>query len=191
MSSIKIYKIKSLCKRFPIPMAKVVIIVEPMFSSQVESAQLLPDIVSGADQKSLTLKMHKLLKVMLSKIMLKKYFYIRLPLIIYDTLFLWLWYVWHSFFLKSIEPMINVWLSKKCVHDDRSLHGRPHCPRDQEQRPRIVLSSLRRQRMFSNHAGSRLEMCLYFKSWYISQEKSLFPSPPVLNLPMTERSLEI
>lgn len=84
MSSIKIYKIKSLCKRFSIP--KVVIIVDPMFPSQVESAQLLPDIVSGADQKSLTLKMHKLLKVMLSKIMLKKYFYIRLPLIIYDTL---------------------------------------------------------------------------------------------------------
>lgn len=65
-------------------MAKVVIIVEPMFSSQVESAQLLPDIVSGADQKSLTLKMHKLLKVMLSKIMLKKNTFIY----VYPSLFM-------------------------------------------------------------------------------------------------------
>lgn len=68
---------------------------------------------------------------------------------------------------------------KKCAHDDRLLHGLPHCPRDQEQGPRIfdgsecfvfVFNPGKIQRVCKNsQTYAQLNICLpfYVVWWFI------------------------
>lgn len=73
---------------------------------------------------------------------------------------------------NPLTPWSIVDCQKKCAHYDCSLHGLPHCPRDQEQGPRIfdgsecfvfVFNPGKIQRVCKNlHTYALLNICLPF-----------------------------